>query len=267
MYKLALKLTVWFRSAIPSGNFTSKRVLILICALVFAPSALGTRAIPPTLEEVVNQAQHIGILRIVSGEVYEPTDDEGKIPCKNIYKAEWEESYTNDVGSIVFASNVRFELGERALVYLSHETMQRKIVSTSTWAQRSENKRRARLEECKKTKGLLFTVGSTSKFINEEHVADSFKTGVWVEKPNFWKLDLDVITVMPVAYNIDGEVIERERFINEFYDGKYQVVRTAGYELLIFRAVDWSEYREELIRLIKAKNTNPPSVEAAEPID
>jgi hypothetical protein len=37
--------------------------------------------------------------------------------------------------------------------------------------------------------------------------------------------------------------------------------------LLIFRAVDWSEYREELIHLIKAKNTNPPSVEAAEPID
>lgn len=232
------------------------RFLIFFYALTICAPVLSSILVPPSMVEVVNQAQHIGIVRITSAGIYEPTDIEGKIPCRKIYIGEWEENYTNDAGSIEFASHESFELGARMLVYLSSHEMPRKMMSTNSYSELRYKEREARLENCVKTRDLVFTMpGTSSKFIDEEHVAEVLKTGVWLEYLQFFGRDLETISIFPASYSIDGEIISREQFIKEFYDDyKHQVLRTAGGALRGFRAIDWKEYREKLIGLIEVRH-------------
>ena len=158
-----------------------------------------------------------------------------------------------------FVSAESLEINSQYLVYLAENSpppyQLRKIHS----AQPGDRlKVESQVESCRKKLPLLSTFQyTTSKYLNEKHVAKVFRTGRWVEYRQFFYTEFEVISIYPEVYNIDGGIIQRERFISEYYDEyKHQIIRTAGYALMGFGAVEWYEYRtriEELIRLKKLK--------------
>lgn len=224
---------------------------LMIASGIFSVPAQTTIAIPPTIEEVVSNAMGVGVVRILSAQVYEPTDEFGVVPCPSIYTGEWIESFTGDRGSIRFVSDERFELDSKVLIFLTEKNLPRRLMSTNSL---SENQRRTaekRREACTLTKGLPFTTPHTSsRFFDDRHLADQFKTGTWLEYRNFFHNELQVTTIFPQSYNIDGEIIPRDVFLSQFFDeAKHGAIRSAGSELIIYRAVNWKEYRSRLTNL------------------
>jgi hypothetical protein len=225
--------------------------VLLVAALVLSMGVYATRSIPPTIEEVVSNSTNIGIVRILSARVYEPTDDEGAIPCPSIYKAEWIETFKGQGEEAEFSSDEKFALNSTVLVYLTDRELPRKLLSTNS---RSEERRRAaeeRSERCTLTKELPFTTpGTSSRFFDDQHLDEFYKTRTWIQYLGFFHKEFEVTTVFPQSYNVDGEVIPRDIFLSEFFDeARHGVVRSAGYQLLIYRAVDWTEYKSRLMEL------------------
>jgi len=224
-----------------------------ICVLFTSPSH-GTRTLPPTLSEVVEGSENIGLVKIQKAEVYEVVDAEGVVPCGIIYEGDWVDSLTGDSGRIEFVSKQVLEVRTLYLVYLADSPLPRKFLSTSTWAEKQRSERLAREQLCERSQSLPRTMYTASKFVDETHIADIYKTGTWVEFPHFSESTLTEIVVKPTGLSIDGDVVSRDQFIHEFYDeNKHQVIRTAGYELIIFRAVDWSEYCGALVETVRAQ--------------
>lgn len=182
----------------------------------------------------------------------EPTDEHGTIPCPSIYTAEWIESFTGDVGSIRFVSHENFGMKAKVLVYLAHEALPRNMLSTNSRSEAQHHKLQKRLKACDSGENLPRTLRSTSsQFTNDEYLADVYKNGVWLEWKGMFRGEFKEITIHPENYNIDGEVITRFRLIDEFFDeAKHGFIRSAGkLNLIIYRAVDWKEYRERLVEL------------------
>jgi hypothetical protein len=231
-----------------------RHVSRLWLCLFLGLDASGTRWLPPTLPELVAGSDHIGIVEIRESEAYDVTDDEGAIPCGVLYRAKWVDSLTDDSGEVEFTSSQVLEVRTLYLVYLARSRLPPSVMSTNSWSEARRERNEARLRLCTRSDDLPRTIFSSAGFLNEENTAENFKTGTWVEDPGFTDSDLEVITIFPSEISIAGERIPRDRFLEEFHDqAKHQVLRTAGYSLLIFRAVDWQQYCKELITLAAQK--------------
>ena len=228
---------------------TRMRLVVFLTAFL-GLSAQATIPVAPTLAEVVRGSQSIGLVKLRKAEVYEVTDAEGVVDCGTIYEGDWVDSLTGDSGAVVFTSKQTLEVRALYLVYLGQERLPRKLLSTNSMSEAHRSTQLAREQACHRSNKLPRTLFSPSRFLNEEHVADEFKTGIWVEYPRFSKNEMREIVIMPSELSIDGEVLTRDRFLQEYYgEYKHQVMRTAAYSLVIFRAVDWREYCAKLVEL------------------
>jgi len=243
-----------------------------VCLFVLlSASAHGTRNIPPTLPEIVEGSRHIGLVKLRKSEVYDVVDSEGVVPCGIIYEGVWVDSLTGDVGSIEFRSNQTLEVRGLYLVYLAGHLLPRKLMSTNSRSEAQRSNRIAREQLCERTQNMPRTIFTSSKFVNEESIADEYKTGIWVEYPHFSDSALEEIVIMPTELSISGELISRDQLLDEFFDeNKHQVIRTAGYSLFIFKAVNWIEYCTALVALASTKSnresaTNSPRHSFCEP--
>lgn len=228
--------------------------------LVVASTVHATIYVPPTLSELVDTSDHIGLAVIQKSEAYDVTDSEGVFPCGVIYEATWVDSLTSDTGTFRFTSQQILEVRGLFLLYLAKEAVPLRKSSTNSISEERAAKNGPRRLQCIQSIGLPKTNFRATKFINEEWVAETFKTGVWVEDPGFRKSDLDVVVIYPNELSIAGQTIPRERFLEEYFDeSKHQVIRTAGYSLIVFKAVEWSQYCAKLVELAgrKKKTVNP----------
>ena len=240
--------------------WTSKLSLIFTLMTAWL-NAYGTIAMPPSLPELVAGSEHIGLAAIHKAEDYYVTDAEGVIWCGVIYEGQWVDSLTREAGVIEFVSYQVLEVRGLYLLYLADKRLSRRLLSTNS---RSEAHRRHRLEReklCERSVDLPRTVFRAAGFVDETFLANESKTGVWLEFPYFSENTLTEIVIMPTGLSIGGEEIPRDRFLSEYHDEhKHGVVRTAGEQLIIFRAVDWAEYCDELIEIMRATQRLRPSV-------
>jgi hypothetical protein len=225
---------------------------ILLFALLIASPAHGS-LVSPTLAWVVSNSQHVGIVRLVKGEIYEPTDAEGSVPCPNIYTGEWIENYTANKHSLVrFASEQKFELNSQALIFLKKRLIPRNMLSTNSRSDHGGLQRETRLEACEKTKALPFTIpGTSSTFLDDQYLAEKYRAEKWLPYLGLFHHDLKVTTIYPQSYNIDGRIIERDVFLSEWDNALHNAASTPGYELIIYRAVQWKPYKQIILSLLK----------------
>jgi hypothetical protein len=233
-----------------SFGLSLKRILLF--ALLTASPTHGTTVVPPTISEVVSNSRHVGIVRLVKGEVYEPTDAEGSIPCPYIYSGEWIENYTDDRDSLIrFASKEKFELNSNVLIFLTHKRLPRNIMSTNSRSEHSRLQREKRLENCEETKALPFTIaGTSSTFLDDQYMAEEYRAEKWLSYRSFFHHDLKVTTIYPQSYNVDGQIIERDVFLSEWDSALHNAATTSGYELIVYRAVKWKPYKEKILSLL-----------------
>ncbi len=247
-------------------NAAVLRVCLTSICLLLCCTAHGTRAVPPTLTEVVGGSEHIGLVTIRSAEDYSVTDSEGRIWCGIIYEGDWVDSLTGDSERTTFMSKQVLEVRGRYLIYLAEDRLPRKLLSTNSRSEANRARLIERGKHCRRSKKLPRTIFKASKFVDETWLADDYKTGTWVEFPHFSESTLTEIIIKPTGLNIDAVVLTRDQFIDEFYDeSKHQVIRTVGYELIIFRAVDWAEYCAALVDAVQAQNGPPSGVDQTNP--
>ncbi len=245
---------------ISRGEFEVNERLVSTIALFLILASLqswndvyASWPIPPTLEEVVAGSEHIGLVTINKSEDYRRADEYGDIQCGVIYEGSWIDSLTGDKGRIKFASKQVLEVRGVYLVYLANKPLPRRLASTSSWAESAREKRVGREKKCRRSRRLPQTIFHASKFTDEEAVADVFRTGIWVQMPYFSNNTLKEIVIMPTELKIGEDVISRERLIEEFFDEyKHQVIRTAGWDQFIFKAVEWEEYCMALVNAVRS---------------
>lgn len=240
------------------GNAIMKSVIV-VCVLILAPSAIATITVPPTLSEVIAGSESIGLVEIKSAEVYEVQDSEGLISCGVIYSGRWLDSLSGDIGNLQFTSDQILEPTGRYLVYLGQSKLPRKIMSTNSWSERRRMQQLERRELCTRSNVLPGTIFESSKFIDERHVADNLKTGIWVKAPHFSKSPLEQIVIHPTSLRIGDVEMSRIELLTDHIDKpEFQVIRTAGYSLLIFKAVDWKEYCTHLLEMSSSLHEDWP---------
>ena len=249
--------------------------LVKVCLLgIFAANcheAYGTRTLAPTLDELVAGAAHIGLATIRKVEDHYVTDEQEDVWCGVLYQGNWIDSLTGDSGRFEFTSKQVLEVRGLYLLYLAKSNPPRKLLSTNSHSEAGRAHRLEREKLCQRTEKLPRTIYKAAGFVDETHLVDDYKTGTWVEFPRFSENALTEILIMPTELNIGGEVIPRDRFLHEYYDEyKHGVVRTAGHQLIVFRAVDWMQYCGTLIEAVHSKAdsrlaTNPTSGKFCEP--
>lgn len=68
-----------------------------------------------------------------------------------------------------------------------------------------------------------------------------------------------MIAIHPVTLRVgDTEISREELLLNRLEEPEFQVLRTAGWSMLIFRAVDWKDYCGHLFGLAKARHPDWP---------
>ena len=241
-----------------------KMCLLSLCA-IFCHEAYGTRTLPPTLNELVAGAEHIGLATIRTAEDYYVTDEQGDIWCGVLYEGNWVDNLTGDSGHVEFASKQVLKVRGLYLLYLAKNRLPRDLLSTNSMSEATRARRLEREKHCHRSEGLPRTVYKAAGFVDETYLADEYKTGTWLEFPRFSENTLTEIVIKPTALSIDGEVIPRERFIHEHFDEyKHGVIRAAGDQLIIFRAVDWSEYCNALVDEVRSKLGSKSSADQIE---
>jgi hypothetical protein len=230
------------------------KVCLLSLFVIYFNEVHGTRTLPPTLIDLVAASEHVGLATIRKAEDYYVTDEQGDVWCGVIYEAKWVDSLTGDSGRVEFSSKQVLEVRGLYLLYLAKSSLPRKLLSTNSRSEAERTRRLKREKLCNRTEQLPRTVYKAAGFFDETHLAEDYKTGTWLEFPRFSDNALTEIVIMPTELSISGEVIPRDRFLNEYYDEyKHGVIRTAGYQLIIFRAVDWTEYCSALIEAVELK--------------
>jgi hypothetical protein len=233
-----------------------RRILLSTIALSFFTYPLESIAsieVYPTLTEVIGASSSIGKLKIISGTTYEPTDEQGTIPCPFIYKGRWLDNFTNEAGIAEFASFEKLKIGETVLVFLSPEPPPRKLLSTSSTQEHRYQERLKREANCHKTQNLPKTIKrTTSTFLDKTFSTEAAKAEEWLEKPPFLRNELNLTQVTPTVYRIDNVEIDRVTLLNQLSDeNKHQVVVATGWNIFGFHAVNWAEYREKIIQIVK----------------
>ena len=215
---------------------------------LLAMSANATRYAPPTLTDLVERSEHIGLAVITKSEAYDIVDSHGEFPCGVVYEATWVDSISEDVGTFRFASEQTLEIRGLYLLYLSHHPSREKNLSTNSISEARLRRIEGRRSQCTKMDGLPRTVFGAAKFTNDEWTADTHKTETWIESPGLRRSGVDELVVFPVEININGRVMSREKLIEDHSDhGKHQWLRAAEYWPMVFKAVDWAQYCQQLL--------------------
>lgn len=95
------------------------RFITWLALLCCAQSALATSILAPTVEQLVDKSDHIGVLKILNAEVVQLKDEDGSYVCSVIYQGEWLDSITGDFGMIQFEGSVGLAIYEPYLVHLA----------------------------------------------------------------------------------------------------------------------------------------------------
>lgn len=224
-------------------------ITTVLLSIFCMSQAVATISLPPELSEVVIASESVGIVLLESAENYYVKDKEGPISCGIIYQAKWVDSLTGDEGEVRFVSRQNLLIRSHYLIYLGSSLPPRKLVSTNSISEAASQKRLKRERRCKRTKKLSRTVYRSTKFPANAYLSDEFRVGLWVEYPRFRKSDIPEIVITPTTYTIDGKEIDRVRALTAGpISHEYQLLSSAGPELLIFRATEWDQYCNALIK-------------------
>lgn len=215
---------------------------LLMLSVAFA--ADGTRSLPPTISEVVDGSDHIGLVEIMSARVYRAEDADGEIQCGILYQGNWLNSLSGDSGEVEFTSSQNLQVDTVYLVFLGSAPLPRRLMSTNSRSEAMRSERLTRKDRlCARSKDMARTVFRSSRFLNEQYVANNLRKGIWVQDPGLFDSPAEEIAIFPTELSIAGKRIPREQFLEEYFDErKHQVVRTAGADLIMFRAIAWEGY-------------------------